>query len=327
MNELRTLLADTTARVLADAKGKSPAEIWPAITEAGLPKVLTSEESGGFGGTWEDALVVIEACGHHATTAPLPEAILAAHLAQTAKLDSPDAMVTIATHAQGALSGTNFTGTLRFVPWGRDAAHVLTAEDGKLLLLNTADAKIEPHQNPASEPRDTLHFTNAPVQTASFQTNLFADLALLRTAQIAGALAHALDLSVQYTKERQQFGRALAQFQAIQQQLAILAEETAAAGMAAAAAFRARDQGDAGFEIAAAKLRANRAARTATGIAHQVHGAMGFTAEYSLHPLTTRLWAWQSEAGNERHWAESLGKTVAKRGYRAFWPDLVARSE
>ena len=144
---------------------------------------------------------------------------------------------------------------------------------------------------------------------------------------MAGALDHALELSVGYTRERQQFGRPLAQFQAIQQQLAVLAEETAAAGMAAAAAFKATDRGEAGFEIAAAKLRANRAARTATGIAHQVHGAMGFTAEYPLHHLTRRLWAWQTEAGNERFWAEKLGGQVTKWGAGAFWTDFVARSE
>jgi alkylation response protein AidB-like acyl-CoA dehydrogenase len=156
---------------------------------------------------------------------------------------------------------------------------------------------------------------------------MLAALALLRTGQIAGALDHALELSVGYTRERQQFGRPLAQFQAIQQQLAVLAEETAAAGMAAAAAFKAMDRKEAGFEIAAAKLRANRAARAATGIAHQVHGAMGFTAEYALHHLTRRLWAWQTEGGNERFWGERLGAQVAALGASSFWTDFVARSE
>lgn len=327
MNELRRLLSDTTARVLADAVDKPAHIVWQAIADAGLHKVLVSEEAGGFGGTWEDALAVIQPCGTHATNAPLPEAILATHLAQAAELTLPDSMITIAAHAEGTLNQNSFSGTLRFVPWGRDASHVLTALGETLILLATADAKIEQHQNPASEPRDTLTFTNAPAQSAPLATDLLADLALLRTAQIAGALEHALALSVHYTRERKQFGRALAQFQAIQQQLAILAEETAAANMAAAAAFAAKDEGDAAFEIAAAKLRANRAARASTGIAHQVHGAMGFTAEYQLHPLTTRLWAYQTEAGNERHWAEKLGKQIARRGPQNFWPDLVARAE
>jgi acyl-CoA dehydrogenase len=236
-------------------------------------------------------------------------------------------MVTVCANTTGKLDGARFTGELRGVPWGREASRVVAVLDGKALLLSRADARIEEHHNPASEPRDTLRFENTKAETAASNIDMFAALALLRTGQIAGALDHALELSVGYTRERQQFGRPLAQFQAIQQQLAVLAEETAAAGMAAAAAFRAMDRGNAGFEIAAAKLRANRAARTSTGIAHQVHGAMGFTAEYALHHLTRRLWAWQTEAGNERFWSEKLGTQVATRGPTVFWTDLVARSE
>jgi len=327
MSELRTLLADTTTKVLGGIKDASLETAWKQITETGLANVLIGEDDGGFGGNWEDALIVVKACGHFAVPAPLPEAILATHLARTAKLTLPEGMITIAPNANGKLEADRFTGDFRSVPWGRNASHILAALDGQLILATRADAKIDHHENPAGEPRDTLRFEGAKVAKAASQSDVLTALALLRTAQIAGALDHALELSVGYTRERKQFGRPLSQFQAIQQQLAVLAEETAAAGMAAAAAFRAMDRGDADFEIAAAKLRANRAARTSTGIAHQVHGAMGFTAEYSLHHLTRRLWAWQTEAGNERYWGERLGARVAARGAKAYWPDLVARSE
>jgi len=320
MSELRTLLADTTAKVLGDTKDASLDASWKKIFEAGLPAVLSPD---GFGGNWEDALIVVKACGTHATAAPLPEAILATHLLG----HLPDGMVTISANTTGRFDGARFTGELRSVPWGGHASHIVAVLDGKAMLLSRADAKIEEHHNPAGEPRDTLRFESAGAETSASDVDMLSALALLRTGQIAGALDHALELCVGYTRERQQFGRPLAQFQAIQQQLAVLAEETAAAGMAAAAAFKAMDWGNAGFEIAAAKLRANRAARTSTGIAHQVHGAMGFTAEYALHHLTRRLWAWQTEAGNERFWGECLGAQVAARGANAFWSDLVARSE
>jgi len=230
MSELRALLADTTERVL----GRDPR--WSDIEEAGLAKVLVREDAGGFGGNWEDAFVVIRACGYHAVDLPLPEAI-----------------------------------------------------------LESAGAK---------------------------DSELFA--AMLLSAKMAGALQAALDLSVRYARERHQFGKPLASFQAIQQQLAVFAEEAAAANMAAASAFRAADGGDATFEIACAKLRANQAARVSTGIAHQVHGAMGFTAEYRLQHLTKRLWAWGSEHGNERYWADRIGARIAARGHENFWADLTA---
>jgi acyl-CoA dehydrogenase len=234
MSELRSLLSDTTERVLGGTHD------WARIEDSGLAKVLVPEDAGGFGGTWEDALVVIRACGYHAVDLPLPEAILESSGAKNIELFS----------------------------------------------------------------------------------------AMLLAAKMAGALQSALDLSIEYTRQRQQFGKPLASFQAIQQQLAVFAEETAAANMAAAAAFRAADLvgekgGDAWFEIACAKLRANQAARIATGIAHQVHGAMGFTAEYRLQHLTRRLWQWGSEHGNERHWADRIGARIAARGPENFWPDMT----
>lgn len=151
----------------------------------------------------------------------------------------------------------------------------------------------------------------------------FRSMALVRSCQMAGAMQAALELSVQYTRERQQFGKALSTFQAIQQQLAVFAEETAAASMAAAAACRASDRGEAEFEVACAKLRANIAVGTAATVAHQVHGAMGFTAEYRLHQFTRRLWQWRSEFGNDRYWADKLGTLVAAKGPQGYWPLLV----
>lgn len=149
----------------------------------------------------------------------------------------------------------------------------------------------------------------------------------IRAAQIGGALNGALHLSVQYTRERKQFGKPLAAFQAIQQQLAVLTEEACATNMAAAAAFHKMDRGPADFELAAAKLRANQAAGVGASIAHQVHGAMGFTKEYDLQKFTRRLWAWRSEFGNERHWATELGARVTARGAGNFWSDFVALSD
>lgn len=151
--------------------------------------------------------------------------------------------------------------------------------------------------------------------------------AFARVAQIAGALDAALALSVGYVNERQQFGRPLGKFQAVQQSLASFACEAAAANCAAMGAAQALDRGDAAFEIAAAKLRANRAVGIGTQVAHQVHGAIGFTQEYPLQHLTKRLWQWRSEFGNEAYWAKRVGNSVIERGADNFWPDLTERTD
>lgn len=125
---------------------------------------------------------------------------------------------------------------------------------------------------------------------------------------IAGAAQRLLDMTVDFASEHQQFGRPIARFQAVQQNLAVLAGQAAlcrAAGdMASQALFTPQGM----IAIAMAKARAGKAASQAASIAHQVHGAIGFTAEYDLQLYTRRIWAWREEFGNEAAWNEVVGQ-------------------
>jgi acyl-CoA dehydrogenase len=76
--------------------------------------------------------------------------------------------------------------------------------------------------------------------------------------------------------------------------------------------------------VAAAKIRAGEAAGKVAEIAHQVHGAIGFTHEHSLHRLTRRLWSWRDEFGTESHWSRELGRAVMAAGVDALWPMITA---
>jgi acyl-CoA dehydrogenase len=189
--------------------------------------------------------------------------------------------------------------------------------------------RIEANANLAGEPRDTLAFDRAPVvASAPSEVDGAALLrlgAFARAAQMAGALEFALAEAVRYASERVQFGRPIGKFQAIQQQMAGLAIEVAAAGAAAEVAAAALDRGDGTFEVAAAKVRVGEAAGRVAAIAHQVHGAIGFTQEHSLHFATRRLWAWRSEFGGIAHWAEAIGRQAAARGADRLWPYLASR--
>jgi len=128
---------------------------------------------------------------------------------------------------------------------------------------------------------------------------------------------------VRYASERVQFGRPIGRFQAVQQNLAVLAGQAAAATAAAEAAIEATAQGFASHAIAAAKIRAGEAASLGAAIAHQVHGAIGFTQEYPLNRLTRRLWSWRDEFGNETHWARVLGGAVAAAGAERLWTGIT----
>jgi acyl-CoA dehydrogenase len=165
-------------------------------------------------------------------------------------------------------------------------------------------------------------FANAPVATGS--GNVPAIGALVRSCQMAGAITEVLNLCVTYAGERVQFERPIGKFQAIQQQLAILAGEAAAAELAAQIACRAVDRGGEAFlEIATAKIRTGEAVGKAAAISHQVFGAIGFTEEHHLHNLTRRLWSWRAEYGTESIWARRLGRAVAEQGADQLWPNLT----
>ena len=153
---------------------------------------------------------------------------------------------------------------------------------------------------------------------------------VVRSVETAGALEAVLDMSVRYANERVAFERPIAKFQAVQHNLARLAGEVSAAMTAAHSAAdaiaRAETFDDAIFlEATAAKIRSAEAAQEGAAIAHQVHGAIGFTNEHILHRYTLRMLAWRDDFGNESHWAVALGNRIAARGVEEFWPLVAAR--
>ena len=183
----------------------------------------------------------------------------------------------------------------------------------------------------AGEPRDDVSFDGAvpmAVRPGPINQDLLVSFgAAVRLQQMAGALEKILEQSVQYALDRSQFGRPIAKFQAVQHNLAMLAGEVSAASAAADAAAEACASPDIAIgEVAIAKVRGGEAAGTGAAIAHQVHGAMGFTYEHSLHHATRRLWSWREEFGNEAVWAARLGRMVVERGADELWPFITAGS-
>jgi acyl-CoA dehydrogenase len=78
--------------------------------------------------------------------------------------------------------------------------------------------------------------------------------------------------------------------------------------------------------VAAAKARAGQAAGEVARIAHQVHGAIGFTQEHSLRLVTTRLWAWRDEDGDETYWNGQVARAALAAGVDGLWRMLTDAS-
>ncbi|HTQ77228.1 MAG TPA: acyl-CoA dehydrogenase family protein, partial [Burkholderiales bacterium] len=204
---------------------------------------------------------------------------------------------------------------------------VLVAAEDRVGLVAAKEGRSEPEKNLAGEPRPTLRFDGARLEAVvplkEARERLMREGALARGVQMAGALERTLELALAYANERVQFGRPIGKFQAVQHMLAQLAAHVAASSAAADAAVEASSTAADAFAVAVAKARISEAAGKAAEIAHQVHGAMGFTREHVLHYSTRRLWSWRDEFGSELHWQARLGREAAAAGGDGLWSLLT----
>jgi acyl-CoA dehydrogenase len=264
---------------------------------------------------------------------PLVETdLLAGWLLHAAGITPPAGPLTAVVGAL-EVDGDTARGRLSRVPWARAAAGIVVLTPTRVVLLDPAALTVTDGTNLAEEPRDAVAVAG-PAQVAPVPGGTAQEFrlraALGRALLLAGAARGALDAAVRYAGERVQFGRPIGKLQAVQQQLALAAAEVAAASAAsssAAAAATAEGLGApaARFAVAAAKARAGEAAGAVARIAHQVHGAMGFTREHDLRLVTTRLWAWRDEDGSEARWQAEIGAQVLAAGRDGLWPLVTGR--
>jgi alkylation response protein AidB-like acyl-CoA dehydrogenase len=343
------IIVDTATRIFQDLcepatindaeKGVWPKALWDALEESGLPLAWVPDGLGGAGATMADGFAVLRVAGRFAVPVPLAETLMAGWLLARAGISVPNGPMTVApVHADGHIiveSDGKLAGRARHVPFARNAGHIAVlahrGNDTAVALVAAADLPISQSSSLAGEPRDEVSFDGAvptAVRPASLDQGLLVGFgAAVRLQQMAGALEKILEQSVQHALDRTQFGRPIAKFQAVQHNLATLAGEVAAASAAADAAAEACSQPQISLaEVAVAKVRGGEAAGTGAAIAHQVHGAMGFTYEHSLHHATRRLWAWREEFGNETVWAQRLGRMVAAHGADQLWSFITQGS-
>jgi acyl-CoA dehydrogenase len=329
------------------------ADLWQALEETGLTLAGSPEEVGGSGGDLSAAADIAVAAGAAAAPVPLAETLAAGMLLGRAGLAIPSGPLTVAVASgPGPGSGTR----LRRVPYGRLATTVIAGSAGfagsggsagsgwdgdGLAVITPADrggtGRGGTGLNLAGEPRDEVILAgdaevhDVPAGTADDARRL---LRLFRSLLIAGAAQRALDLTVTYVQEREQFGRPLARFPTVQQELARMAGEVALIGAATQAAVAAGlpGAGEGVSAVVAAKAQASSGAGVVAAIAHQLHGAIGTTEEHRLRLTTTRLWSWRDEDGSEAECFAELGRaafaaatgtgTGAGAGTGGLWPWL-----
>ncbi len=334
----------TTPDALREAeRGVGVAASWQKLAMSGLHRALDRAADDDDALPQAAALSLIRLAGRCALPLPLVETMLARWLLAGAGLPVPDAMLTVAPVLEAErLTLTrrepawHLQGVVSRVPWGRDAATVVVLAEARgqaLVSCLPADqvTVTARDQNLAVEPRDTLAIDTAldagriaPAASGVGLAQFRAAGAAMRVLQMAGALDAVLAMTVRYAQERVQFGRPIGRFQAVQQSLAVLAGHVAAASAASDLAAEAFADGIQLPPIAAAKARVGEAAGAVAAIAHQVHGAIGFTYEHALHFSTKRLWSWREEFGAEAAWSEMLGRQMLAAGPGRLWTEISA---
>jgi acyl-CoA dehydrogenase len=355
MNEnAEHLVAQTAERILRElADPRAPAQadggpwrgkLWRALEGSGLTLAWVPEELGGAGASVAEGFEVISKSGEFALPIPLAETMLAGWLLSRAGIASPTEPMSISPCQPGDIITMDADGVLRGsargIPFAREVKHIAVlgvAPTGvSIMLVNAKNCRLYAGENLAGGASDDVFFDGVrPIAAARAHDGFNQEALILmgcavRALQIAGALQYILNRTVEYAGERIAFGRPIAKLQAVQANIARLAGEAAAARAVAESAadtLATCTEWDDGvfLEAAAAKIRCAEAAILAAALAHQVHGAIGITAEYVLHRFTLRVLGWCEDFGNESLWAAGLGHRIAGRGAESLWPLIASR--
>lgn len=300
-------------RIRAVEAGAEPAALWAEVDALGFTDALVCAERGGAGMSLAEAGPLLAAAGRAGLPHPFGETMVArAMLAAAGHAVHGGACIAIAS----AQPEQGDAVSCRDVPGARLASHVLVQWRDAWLLMPCEQARVQPGiYRPHTSA--SLRWESATQAVARWSTSGASAQTLcnaVHAAAMAGAMERVLALSVTYANDRRQFGRAIGQFQAVQQDLAVMAEQ------AGSAAFAARmGCGCAGHEpdallAAAAKLRASEAAFRVANLAHAVFGAIGITEEHVLGVFTTRLHEWRAAGGSELACADRIGRAVLQGG-------------
>ncbi|MDD2818241.1 MAG: acyl-CoA dehydrogenase [Candidatus Nanopelagicales bacterium] len=317
----RRTVADSIQHMCSDADALT------LMSDAGIPWIGIDEALGGSGGDLQDAATAIRSIAMQAHSAPIAEALVAGSALAQCAMQMPSGLLTPAFAADSTLvindpSGSpTLTGIIHGVPAADCAEFIVVPADRWLCLVHTANASLEITDNIAHEHRSSVTFQETPVHSMAklpsgvSHLDLYAQLAFARAIQLSGALNAVRDLSIEFAKTREQFGKPISSLQVIAHYLAELAELALVGEGAIATALEVPTS----LNFAIAKSVTSRAARESSRIAHQIHGAMGMSQEYALGKFTTRMWAWVEEAGRPEFWNTYIGHTFLNQSHTDLW--------
>jgi len=304
MSRPGSMVGDAVGRLLSEATPAAgfDAALWSRLVGSGVPRLLRPEAQGGAGEAFRDAAAVLQSVGRYAPAVPLADTLVAHWLLARVGIDPDDRPVLLEVPAPDRS------------PDPPEPTVGAGALDAHRLWLWPWDGPVAARWQPAdAAPREL-----APADPEA----LCQALALASAAVLVGAMGRALEMAIEWANLRVQFGRPIGRFQAVQHPLAVAAEEVAAARAACDWAAARLETGRPGPAAWVAKARAAEVAGRVAAVTHQVHGAIGFTAEHPLHRVTRPLWRWRDRWGDETFCHSVLGRLALEAGPERLF-DLV----
>ncbi|MEN8723764.1 MAG: acyl-CoA dehydrogenase [Alphaproteobacteria bacterium] len=290
--------------------------LWPQLAALGLLGVLAPESAGGLGLHDDSFVLIAEAAGRVC----LPEPLVA-----LAAISVPAVLATYPDEVGGLVRGDHVSPPVHpLAPYVHDAdkadAFIIAGPDA-LYGVPSSKARLTPVKS--IDPNRNLFRVEADLtdELKVGDADLCAVMAVrgstYTAAQLLGLTDAMIQMATDYAKEREQFGQPIGGFQAIKHHLAsaqVKLEFARPVVYRAAASLDVDSIARQQVHAAHAKIAANEAARFATEVAIQVHGAMGYTFEVDLHYFMKRAWALETIWGDTAHHSMIINQAVIDGG-------------
>jgi alkylation response protein AidB-like acyl-CoA dehydrogenase len=276
---------------------------WRALADMGVLGALAPESGGGLGLSVVDVVLIVEEAGY----AALPEPIVEHALVAVPVLDDP---------TRAAAGEIMVTASVNdpYVLYAESADAIVVDDDDLLYVVDHGDAMLTPSSSVDGSRRLAwVEWDPAtPIGDEDSRHAAFDRGALGTAAQLMGLARRMLDLTVDYAKERHQFGAPIGSFQAVKHHLA---DARIAIEFGRPLVYRAAwsvSEGDpeASTHVSMAKALASDAALLTARQALQCHGAIGYSYEYDLHLFMKRAWALSATWGDAAWHRARVGRAI-----------------
>jgi alkylation response protein AidB-like acyl-CoA dehydrogenase len=316
---VRELLANECApSVVRDAWGNTTGrteDAWAHLGDMGVLGLLADEAAGGLGLSDLDLVLILEETGYVALPEPIVE-----HAAVGVPLLASAGHDAAAAAATGAITITTALANQGPTAYADGAAYVLVERSDGVHAVEPVAAGLAARGGAVDGSRRLFTVDRAgvgaglaPVVARREGAALAFDRGVLGTAaQLVGLTRRMIDLTVEYTKERSQFGVPIGSFQAVKHHLADarIALEFARPLVYRAAWSVAQGAPSRAADVSMAKARASEAALVTARQALQCHGAIGYSFEYDLHLYMKRAWALAGAWGDAAWHRARVGRAI-----------------